>query len=149
MTLLRLPWIDADAASWEQIIEFRQDIESARKLRRLRLFFYENYAGKSSAFIGDDLLKRLDDYEAVRKKHGFEALTGSLSSILKSSNLVSAVGAGLAAALFGGPVLGVGTTAAVEVGNFSIELSRKLFTVREYEKGHEFAYLIDAKKRLG
>jgi hypothetical protein len=148
LTLVRLPWIDADAASWEQIIELRHDIESTQKLRRLRLFFYENYASKTPAFITDDLLRRLDDYEAVRKKHGFEVLTGSLSSILTATNLTSAVGVGLAAALFGGPIAGIGSTAIVEAGNFAIELSKKLYAVREFEKGHEFAYLIDAKKRL-
>jgi len=114
----------------------------------LRLFFYENYAGKSPSFVTDDLLKRLDDYEAARKKHGFEAVTGSLSAILSATNLTSAIGAGLAAALFGGPSVGVGTAAIVEAGSFAIELSKRAYAVRDYEKGHEFAYLIDAKKRL-
>jgi hypothetical protein len=148
LTLLNLPLVNVRSASWEQIIEFRQDDNATKKLRRLRVFFYENYAGKPVSFIKDDFLKRIDDYELARKKHGFEAVVGCLSSILSAKNLTTAIATGVAAALFGGPIVGAASSAIVEVGNLAIEFSKKLYAIRDFSEGHDFAYLFEARQRL-
>lgn len=56
VSLASLRLIDADRCSWEQILEFRRDDVARDKLRRLRLFAYDNYSGKSKEYVEDDIL---------------------------------------------------------------------------------------------
>src|SRR5665647_433395 len=65
ITLSRLNLIDATQADWRQIIEVRKDVQSHRKLARLRLFIHNNYSGCSFSYIEDDLSRRLEEYEQV------------------------------------------------------------------------------------
>src|SRR5439155_18622697 len=111
-----LPLVDTSRATWDQVMELRADPEARRQLRRLRLFFLENYTGKPKAFIEDDLLRRIDDYESTRRKHGFEAVLSSMSVLLEANSLQAAAVAGLTSALFGGPLAGISVGAAVELG---------------------------------
>lgn len=62
VSLIGLSLIDTDEASWDQIIEFRKDKKSQMALRRLRIFFDKEYAGKSRHFIENDILMRLEAY---------------------------------------------------------------------------------------
>ena len=39
--------VSTDNADWDQIIELQNDQDAKRKLRNLRLFFYDNYKDKS------------------------------------------------------------------------------------------------------
>jgi hypothetical protein len=84
ISLASLDLIDAERCSWEQIHEFRRDTEARDKLRRLRLFAYANYQGKSKDFVEDDILIRIADYEAAVKKWGFETAQGALNMLLTS-----------------------------------------------------------------
>ena len=77
-----LSLIDTSKASWGQIIEIRN-------LKNLRLFFFSNYQDKPGDFVKDDLLKRIDEYDSARKKHGFDLKATSMLTLLKSKNLQS------------------------------------------------------------
>jgi hypothetical protein len=79
--------IKVDSIDWKQIIEFRQDREATEKLRRFRLFAYDNYRGKSKAYVEDDLLRRLDEYETTVKQWGFETAEGALNILASSKTL--------------------------------------------------------------
>jgi hypothetical protein len=57
LTIASLRLIDANCATLQQLLEFRKDPEAKTKLRRFRLFAYENYSGKSRAFIEDISIK--------------------------------------------------------------------------------------------
>lgn len=118
------------------------------QLRRLRLFFTENYIGKSRAFIEDDLLRRVADYERTRKKHGFDAVLSSLSILLDANTLQAAAVAGLTSALFGGVAIGVTTGAAIELGKVLIELGKKQANIRNLAEGHELGHVIRAREKL-
>jgi hypothetical protein len=95
--------IKTEVTSWDQILEFRRDKTAKEKLRRFRLFADVNYRGKSKAYVEDDILRRLDDYESTVKQWGFETAEGAFN-ILASSKTLAGTGAGaLISALAGAP----------------------------------------------
>ncbi len=144
-----VPLVDASKASWEQILELRKDPEARSKLRNLRLFFHNNYQGMPTSFVIDDLGRRLDEYSATRKRLGFESTNGCISSLLDAKSLQAAAATSIAAAFFGGPIASLGTAVLVELGGVALEFSRKRYAIREFEKTHDLAYLIEIKESVG
>lgn len=143
-----VPLVDASKASWEQIVELRKDPDARRKLRNLRLFLHGVYQEKPREFIEDDLGRRIDEYNSARQRLGFEAVAGTISSLLDAKNLHAATATGIAAALAGGAITGIGSAVLVELGGMALEFSKKRFAIKQFENSHELAYLIRAKKAL-
>ncbi len=114
-------------------------------LRNLRLFFFSNYEGKPAAFVADDLARRLDEYESTRKQMRFESITGSIAALIDAKSVQGAAAMGIAAGLAGGPLVGVTSAALVEVSGALLEFAKKQFAIKEFEKNHSLAYLIQAR----
>ncbi len=148
ITLSRLNLIDASQADWRQIIDLRKDVQSHRKLARLRLFIHNNYADCSFAYIEDDLLRRIEDYEQVSEKFGLKTTLSSLSMLLDSKALQASAGAGLVAGLFGGPVVGLTAAAAIEIGKVAINIAEKHHEFKDWQAGHDLAYIFETKTKL-
>ena len=148
LALSGVPLVDVSKASWEQIVELRKDTDARAKLRNLRLFLHGTYKGKAKEFITDDLGRRLDEYDSARKRLGFEAVTGTISSLLDAKSLHAATATGIASAFVGGAFAGVGSAVLVELGGMALELSKRRFAIKQFENSHELAYLIRAKKEL-
>jgi hypothetical protein len=140
--------VDLTETNWKQILEFRTDQDSRKKLRRLRLLFFAEFVGKPRSFIQDDIQRRLDDYEIAAKKHGFELVNGSLSALLDANSLQAAAVASVAAAIFGGPLAGLAAGAVVEIGRLAITVSERLLPIIELADTHELGYIITARKNL-
>ncbi len=149
ITMSKVPLVDVSSASWEQIMELRRDPEAKKKLRRLRLFLYENYVGKETAFIEDDLQRRLDDYDSAMRSLGLRAATSVLSVILDAKNLQSSIAAGIAGALWGGTAGAITSAAVIELGKIAIEIAKKRQDVHELQQGHDLAFIIAAEEKLG
>jgi len=148
ITLSKLNLVDANEAEWRQIIELRKDTESHRKLARLRLFIHKNYANSSFAYIEDDLSQRIEEYERVTKKFGLKTILSSLTLLLDAKALQTSAGAGLIAGLFGGPIVGLSAAAAVEVGKIAVNIAEKHHDLKDWQSGHELAFIFDTKKAL-
>jgi len=148
LTLAQLRLVDADSADWGQIVELRKDKASHLQLMRLRLFMHANYAGKPFAFIEDDLARRIEEYEASARKHGLKTVFSSLTVLLNAKDLQASVGAGLIAGLFGGPLVGIGTGVAVEVGKVAVHVAERRHELREWRSGHELAYIIETRAAI-
>ena len=148
ITLSKLNLIDASQAEWRQIIELRKDIESHRKLARLRLFIHKNYANCSFAYIEDDLSQRIEEYERVTKKFGLKTTLSSLSLLLDAKSLQASAGAGLVAGLFGGPLVGLSAAAAIEIGKVAVNIAEKHHDLKDWQSGHELAFIFNTKKVL-
>ena len=148
ISLLNCELIDTKKASWDQIFELRRDKMALQKLRRLRLFFYENYADKPREFIEDDLATRIEEYDAERRRHGFDALTTVLSTILESDAMVSTVVSGLIAATLGGLPAGIATAVVCQAGKVGLEIARQKQNVLRLRDGHELAYIFHAAEHL-
>lgn len=145
VSLCSIPLINVNAAPWEQIIQLRSDREARARLQRLRAFAHTNYQGKPISFIEDDLSARIYEYELESNKHGFELVTGSLSTLLDSTNLQATAGATLAAAIVGGPITAASAAACIEVGKFSLEFAKRRRTMADWSRSHPLAYLIEAR----
>lgn len=141
--------VDSSKAHWDQIYEARKDVTSQKALRNLRLFVYDNYAGKCSHFIQDDIAKRIDLYHSASEKHGFDLITSSISALLDAKTIQSSIAAGLATGLWAGTDVGIGVACAVELGKSSLEISKKLYPMRSYKANHELAFIIDTGDRFG
>lgn len=148
LTLSQLKLVDTTTAVWRQIIELRKDKESHQRLIRLRLFMHSNYTGQPFAFIEDDLSRRIHEYEAAARKHGFKTALSSLTVLLNAKDLQASLGAGLVVGLFGGPLAALGTGLAVEVGQIAVHVAERLHEMRDWRSGHELAYLIDTQEKL-
>ncbi len=148
IVLSNLNLIDTSHAEWNQIMEIRKDGDSKKKLKRLRLFVHENFEGKSIAYIEDDLCRRLDQYEQASSKFGFQKITSSLSMILDAKSLHAAAGAGLAGALFGGPIVGGVAAASVEIGKIAINIAEKHHEMKAWQDGHDLAYIFNVQRTL-
>ena len=148
VTLSNLKIIDTEETPWDQIIEFRKDKLSHLSLRRLRLFLYDNCAGKSSSYIEDRILTDIDNYEKAIKNHGFKLIEGAMTTLIDSKNILAVSSAGVAATLIGTPLIGVSTACALEVSSISIKIARDLYARREYVRDHPLTYLIQAKSEL-
>lgn len=148
ITLSRLNLIDATQADWRQIIEVRKDVQSYRKLARLRLFIHNNYSECSFSYIEDDLSRRLDEYEQVSKKFGLKTTLSSLSMLLDAKALQTSAGAGLIAGLFGGPLAGLSAAAAIEIGKIAINVAEKHHELKDWKAGHYLAYVFETQERF-
>jgi hypothetical protein len=150
LTQIRL--IDVSTLSWEHILEIRADEESAKKLRRLRLFLCDRYDGWEVERIKDDLLQRLDDYEETAHRMGANLREGSIGMLLGTLGDIK-VGPPLAivslvAAYFGLPAGAVLTAAApfvFQLGKVGIDIRKQR---REFASGianNEVAFLHEIK----
>jgi hypothetical protein len=151
ITLASLKLVNAESASWDQIIEFRRDSDARDKLRRLRLFAGENYSGKSKAFIEDDLSVKIVDYEEAVKKWGFDTKYAAFTMLLSSKTMAGALAGSLISTLFGAPLPALASAvggAALEVGRIALELRKQRFSLRELMAKNPVCYISQARSRL-
>lgn len=145
-----LKLIDTSRASWEMIMEFRKDREALSKFRRLRLFANDQYASRDRAFIEDDLLNRIDEYNREVRQWGFETLQAGLGMFLSSSALAG-VGGSFISALMGKDALAAAsltTGVSVGLGKLAVEIARRRLNLQTSLEGNPVSYLVHAKKKL-
>jgi len=151
VTLANLNLIDTEKISLEKILEFRKDSEAQAKLRRLRLFAYENYTGKSHAYIEDDILLRIDEYDHEVKKWSFETKEAAITTLFNSKVIWGAASGSFIAALAGSPVTSLSTAAIgtfVELGRITLAISKKRFHARSALRSNPVSYIKSANKEF-
>lgn len=142
--------IDTTKASWEQVLEYRNDENAKKKLRNLRLFLHTNYEGKNLSYIEDDFGKRIDDYKSTAKKHGFETTISTMTLITNSKNLVRFGTASMLAALMGQPVVAAALTPGIfiELLKIGLEITSKRHAFNEFKRNSDIAYVMDFYKYI-
>ncbi|MGI8569331.1 MAG: hypothetical protein ACR2KT_09830 [Methylocella sp.] len=138
ISLASLRLVDASCCSWEQILEFRRDGEARDKLRRLRLFAYDNYAGKSKDYVEDDILKRIADYDEAAKQWGFETTLSALNMLLVST-------------FFGAPSVAVATAVGggvLEIGRLALDVTKQRFALRRLIRENPVSYISHVRSQL-
>jgi hypothetical protein len=151
LTLSQVPIIDASGSPWEQIFDFRKDSIAREKLRRLRLFAFENYSGKPREYVEDDLFRRISEYEAVAKQWGLETFQGAMALVLKSKLAAGALAGSFLSAVYGQPavaVLAAGIGAATEIGHFCLELRRRKVAFQALVRENPVSYVIYGEQKL-
>jgi hypothetical protein len=79
LVLSNLPTVDMSKVSWELITEIRGDVESRRKLSRLRQTIFDQYDGKPIDFVRDSVERDLEAYREAAKKWGLDTILSSLT----------------------------------------------------------------------
>jgi len=150
-TLTSLMLIDARKSPWEQIMELRRDAVACQKLRRLRLFAYDNYEGKEKSYIEDDILNRVADYEKTSKEWGFETKQGAMTMILNSKFLAGALTGSFLSSLFGAPIpaiISLAGGAALELGRATLYLKKRKFLLSKAMDENAVSYISYAQSKL-
>ncbi len=149
--LSKLNIVDVSNASWEQIIDFKKDKESALKLMRFKNFILKNYEGKTTSFIKDDIAIKIEEYEKITKKHGFELKTSCIETILNAPSFLAATGLFLAGEGLGIPsteVVAVASKVALDIGKIAIEIAKNRISLQQTKNGHPLAYIFSANENL-
>ncbi|HEY2390188.1 MAG TPA: hypothetical protein VGK22_03365 [Candidatus Angelobacter sp.] len=151
VTLASLKLVDTNQTSLQQIYEFRRDEDAAQKLRRIRLFAYDNYRDKPRTFIEDDLLARISDYEHTVKKWGFETKASMLTTLLDSKLIAGGIVGSFLSSYLDSPLLTaaatLGTT-GITIGKIAVELGRQRFAHKEMLADNPVSYIAYANEKL-
>jgi hypothetical protein len=147
LVLSNLKLVDAERLSWEHILEVRRDAKSMAKLRRLRLLFHENYSGKPSSYIEDDLLRRVDEYDETVKEWRLDTVEQSLEMICSSKSLAATAAAAIAAGLFGGMTLtaAAAVSSGFEVGKIGLSIWKKRRELVKFKNQNDVSYLVEQR----
>jgi hypothetical protein len=151
ITISSLKLIDTSATGWDQIIEFRKDREAMEKLRRFRVFAYQSYAGKSHAFVEDDILTRIYDYELAVKKCGFATTSAALTTIMDSKLIAGGIAGSFISAYMQSPIAAVvsaASAAGLAIGKIAIELRKQDLAKQELMVNHPVSYISYGKEKL-
>jgi hypothetical protein len=152
LTISSLKLIDTAGVDFPQLFEFRKDSEAMEKLRRLRLFAYENYTEKPRDFIEDDILTRIADYERAVKEWGFTTRTGAINTVLDSKLIAGGVAGSFLSAYMQEPLLTIAATigtAGIAIGKVAIDLGKQRIARNELMASNPVSYISYAREKLG
>src|SRR5258708_4969153 len=151
VTVSSLKLIDTRSATLEQLLEIRQDAETMEKLRRFRLFAYQNYQGKSKDYIEDDIQTRIADYERAAKKWGFTTVSGAITTLLNSSLIAGGVAGSFLTAYYNAPLPAIAsamTATGLAIANMAVNLGQQRFAHKELLANNPVSYISYAKEKL-
>lgn len=143
--------IDPSSIPLRHLLEFREDKETMVKLRRFRLFAYNNYTGKSRDFIEDDILTRLADYEQAAKKWGFTTVTGAINILLNSTLIAGGIAGSFLSAYYKAPIEAIVSTMSatgVAIANMAVNLGQQRFAQKELLANNPVSYISYMKDKL-
>ena len=84
-----------DKLTWEQVLDFRHDKDSVKKLRKFKSWCTYDLKGKTVNEVTEILNESYEEYCYVLKKHGIKTVVGSLTTLLTStSTIISMLNAG-------------------------------------------------------
>lgn len=149
--LSNIPLIRTEAASWDQILEFRADPNAVRKYRDLRLWLRSGLSAQSAQHAADIIGQKIEDYRWSIRQHGFETTLGALKALFDWKDSKLALAAGGVAVAAGGPIWGAlagGLGIGFQIGAYLVE--RRL-QKEEKARGanREVAILYDIQERFG
>ena len=134
--------IDTSRAPWEQISKVKQDKDASCRLRRFRLFAYENFYGKSRSYVADRLDEKTDEYEQTCRTQGFELIDSTVSLLLDPTSFPDISGMIAASVLAGDSVTASGE-AVIETSKLVINVVATGMGRLTYKNNHELAYLFE------
>lgn len=146
-----LKLVDTENVSWEPLLEFRKDPAARNGLRRLRLFAFENYAGKSEDFIKDDILTRISDYDDAVRKWGFETKSGIVTALLDSKVVQGGLVTSGLAALCHEPLAAIASAVvpvSIQLGRIALGVRRQRFALRDVMRNNPVSYIVNANEKF-
>lgn len=120
-------------------------------MRNFRLFAYENFFGRSKAYISDRLDEKIYEYEQTCRKHGFELIASPISTLLDSNSFVGISCIIAASVLSGNWQFAVATAiggAVIETSKLIVNVATQRRSFQSYMNNHELAYLFHLENNL-
>lgn len=154
VTLGNLRMIDTKTATWEQVLQFRNDKDAISMLRQLRLWYHKECANMDAKWIQDHISDLIEKHERACRKHGFDLNLGAVSAVINSKILRILGGATVAAYVTGNSSLGALAGAAtladatLEIGNAVITRVQKSGEYLANTRDIELAYLFHLKSKF-
>jgi len=147
-TIENLKIVDEENITWEQVLEFRNDIEIQKRYKRFLHWLDNEMVGKSQSFIEDELSIRLEDYEHALKKHGIKTILGTVEEALDGKYLLGVSGTIGSFTLAGYPNLGLLLGAGLILGKVLVKLGQTSLDIDDIERGRdsEISWVYEMKK---
>ena len=148
MCLENLEIVDEEQLTWEQVLEFRADVETMGKYKRFLHWLDKEMVGKSQAFVEDEISIRLEDYEQALKRHGIRTVIGTIEETLDGKYLLGASGIAGSLTLAGHPTLGVLAAGLLIGGKIGVKLMQTKLDFDDVERGpnSEISWVYEVKK---
>lgn len=146
--LQHVPVIDESRVPWEQIDQFKSDIEAASKFRDLRLWLKDGLHAETVQHAADVIGQKLDNYTWAIRKHGLQTYSGVISFILKKESLISKAAVAIGGTILGGPLYGALSAGLVLVGEATAFAIERTVSMRDVKRGKdsEIAVLYDLRE---
>jgi len=140
--------VSSNGVNWNQIVDFREDKESLRKYRALRNWFRQGLKANSVSEATDIIGQKLEDYEWAIRKHGLKTITGTLTSVLDSKQLIALTSASSAAGFMGGPIWAAITAGIILLSGVSVKIADRFIELEDVKRGanSEVAVIYDIKQ---
>jgi len=147
-TLEGLGLVDEFALTWDQVLDFRKDVNNRHKYVRFLHWLDKDMIGKSHAFIEDEISLRLEDYERSLKKHGIKTVIGTVSEVLDGKYILGSSGIAAGLSLSGHPVLGSLVGAGLLIGKIAVKVSETALSFDDKELGSnsEVSWVYEVKQ---
>lgn len=151
IALTNIPLLDVSKSSWDQIGEFRKDKHAMDNMRAFRLFFRENFNGKSLSYIEDKVADLIHKQQLLSAHHGFSLYRGALLDVIRDRTLHAAAVSSITLAISGNDVAALGaglTTIGVGAGAISVSFSQSLSKKRLEDHMNPVTYLLQLNRSL-
>lgn len=103
--VMNLQIVEAESATWDQILAFREDPEACAAFRRMRDFLFTSCKDLPPPALRDRLLTIADEYTNKAKEYRIKTTNKPWEVILNSTTLVKCVGSGILGAFVSGGIV--------------------------------------------
>ena len=143
--------VQEEALTWEQVLQFRQDLAARDAYRRFVHWLDKEMAGQSSQFICDAVSDRLDAYRWALHKHGLESVIGVLQRTISASSLFGAGAASVAVqSLANQPLVAALAGAGLLVGQAALHASTALIQRQDIlVQNRDIAFVHEVRGKVG
>ncbi|MCH7518598.1 MAG: hypothetical protein IH964_06175 [Candidatus Dadabacteria bacterium] len=148
--LFNYPLIDTTGIEWKQVLEIRNgNKEFHKQIRDFRLFLIDNYVGKDTDYVYDDLCRKIDMYEEQCKHYGVRLKNTNIKILLDPTTYTASAALSSLSILSSDPlIIGIAglTGLAIDVGRMMITVSDKQMEYDNAIQNQELAYLVEIRK---
>jgi len=137
-----LEMIDVSRVSWDQVVAFRSDPDHMRSLRDFRVYFSQNYDGKSQSEVRDMLEQAIDNQREAARFWGFETIKKTFAVATREGNVAFASLTGIASSLAGAPLsIAAIAGASIPIGSCALEFTQLYIDERKARLSRPLRYL--------
>jgi hypothetical protein len=145
-----IPTVIDSESTWEQIIEFRKDVDAIRKYRDFRFWYKDALHSISPREAAELIGKKVDDYEWAIKKHGLITKVGAVKQLFRIKTgvpIAAAFGISHSAA---GPIWGALSAGLMLTAQITLHVAERFVDLEDLRRGpgSEVALVSEIRSRF-